>query len=171
MSRSLGRLLGLLVAVCGACGGGDDNPPVPDSAPGTPDAGPGAPDAGAPDAAGRAADAALQGTLTIEASGITGAMGKIALVMVMESGGGPILGGICVPITADPGSFSDVAKTPTEQGNPCALGADVVFANGSYDLLGGIYTPGSMTPEQCSTTTVDVVGDTVVTMPAFGACN
>jgi hypothetical protein len=164
------HILIVLVLALGAdaCGGddnGDDDQPTIDAM-ATADA-PLA-DAAPPDAV--PADAAVEGTLTIEGAGITGATGKIALVFVTASGGGPILAGICEPITADPGSFSAVAKVPG-MGNPCNLGAEVVLPNGDYDLNAGLYTPGMMTPEQCATSTVTVAGDTVAQLPAFGACN
>jgi hypothetical protein len=110
-----------------------------------------------------------QGKLTIAAQGVSGATGKVALFMVTASGGGPLLGSVCASMTSDPASVSAVARTPSA-GNPCDLGAEVVFANGAYEVSGGIYSPGSQTPEHCSRTTVTVAGDTVATMPAFGAC-
>ncbi len=146
-----------------ACGGDDDAPAV--DAAGNPDAP--APDASPPDAT--VFDAATSGKITVEASGITGGTGKIALVGITQTGGGPFLGAICVPIANDPASLSAVAQLPGAA-NPCDLGAEVVFDNGSYDVQGGLYTPGNMTPDLCANTTVTVAGDTTVTLPQFGAC-
>jgi hypothetical protein len=55
--------------------------------------------------------------------------------------------------------------------NPCDLGAEVVLDNGTYDLIGGVYTPGQQTADSCSTSNVTIAGDTTKVMPAFGACD
>jgi hypothetical protein len=161
MPKRITWVLGVLALAVGACGDDGGPPPV--------DAGVLAPDAEVlpPDAAW--ADAATSGTITVEAEGITGATGKIVLAFVTPVGGGPALGGICEPITTDPASVSAVVKMPGG-GDPCTLGADMVFDNGDYDVTAGIYTPGMMMPDQCASTSVTVAGDTVVTLPAFGAC-
>lgn len=112
---------------------------------------------------------AAPGTLTIRASGITGLTGKIVLATVTASTGGAPLGAICVSVTDDPMSFAAVAQTPGV-GNPCELGATVTFADGSYDVSAGIYTPGMQTPELCAEATVSIPASSEVTLPAFAAC-
>ena len=108
--------------------------------------------------------------VTIKASGITGATGKIVLVGVTKTGVGGFLAAVCAPVTADPMSVNAVAKLPSAS-NPCDLGAEVAFADGTYEVRGGIYTGGSKTPERCANATVTVAGGpATVTLPAFGAC-
>ena len=128
-------------------------------------------DPGAPPDANTPPDALVlePGRIAIAGDDIAGVNGKIILANVTITGGGPSLGAVCVPVTSDPMSFTAVALTPA-QGNPCDLGAEVVFADGSYDVVAGIYTPGQQTPDLCSNTTVTVAGTGEVTLPAFAAC-
>ena len=113
--------LTLVALLLGACGSDDDldgpldsshafdSAQVSDSAP--------AIDVGPPDSS--PADAALSGTLTITATGITGAIGKIALIGVLGMGGFDAV--ICEGVTSDPG----------------------VLDNGAYTVTGGIYMGGN----------------------------
>lgn len=118
----------------------------------------------------RPADAA-QGALTVRVSGLTGRQGKIVLVGVTPGGaGGATLGGLCVPVTASPFSFAEAVKAPGATSDPCTLGAVKSFADGTYSVRAGIYTPGNMTPEACSNAMVTVAGTGDVTLPAFGTC-
>lgn len=175
MSRTLSvSLVALGVFSMVACGDDDGPAPVdaaivdggPTDAPIAVDAGPD--DSGLPDAG--SVDAGTSGTLTVEANGVTGASGKIVLAFVTSAGGGASLGGVCAPVTSDPGDVSAIVKTPVAGSDPCTLGANVIFPNGSYNVTAGIYTPGMMMPERCATVTANVVGDTTVTLPTFGAC-
>lgn len=159
-------LVALLSGVMAACGGGDDEEGA-DAAVTGPDGA--VVDASTPDASGPDATP-TPGTLTIEASGITGANGKIVLAFVQQPGGGAVVGQICEPVTADPGSISGVAKMQAGGGNPCALGAEVTIDPGMYEVNAGLYTPGMMTPDLCASTTVVVNGDSTATLPAFDAC-
>ncbi len=118
----------------------------------------------------RPADAS-QGALTVRVAGLTGRQGKIVLVGVTPGGaGGATLGGLCVSVTASPFSFAEVVKAPGATSNPCDLGAVKSFADGTYSVRAGIYTPGNMTPEACSNAMVTVAGSGDVTLPAFGTC-
>ncbi len=118
----------------------------------------------------RPADAS-QGALTVRVAGLTGRQGKIVLVGVTPGGaGGATLGGLCVSVTASPFSFTEVVKAPGATSNPCDLGAVKSFADGTYSVRAGIYTPGNMTPEACSNAMVTVAGSGDVTLPAFGTC-
>ncbi len=163
-SVTLGLIAALSLSACG------DDDAGPTDAGGTPDAGAMTVDAGSMADAGAMPDAAVAtGTVTVRASGITGATGKVVLVFVTGPGMGGLRGAVCEPVTADPMAFVAVAKTPGAT-NPCELGAEVVYPDGTYDVTAGIYTPGMMTAERCATTTVVVAGTGDVTLPAFGTC-
>lgn len=112
---------------------------------------------------------AASGQIWIRANGIVGLQGKVLLAFVRAGDGGQIVGGICVGITSSPMSFVEAAKVQAGQ-DPCTLGAAGMYANGTYSITAGIYTPGSQTPERCASTTVTVNGSGDVTLPAFGAC-
>ena len=154
----------VLVAVT-ACGDDGGNPPI--DAPRN-DA---AIDAAAIDAAIDAPPPldAAPGQIWIRGNGITGASGKIVLTFITASGGGSILGGICVPVSADPMSFVAAVHSPGT-GNPCDLGGVASFSDGIYNVTAGIYTPGQQVPDQCANTTVTVAGSGDVTLPAFSSC-
>jgi hypothetical protein len=111
--------------------------------------------------------AATEGLLTITVNNITGGTGKIVLVGVLGSNG--FAANICEAVSADPGTVSAIARTPGSS-NPCDLGADHIFPNGTYDLTGGLYTPGSQTPDLCTSGSVTILGDTTVVMPDLAAC-
>ncbi|MCC6998802.1 MAG: hypothetical protein IT370_29590 [Deltaproteobacteria bacterium] len=116
------------------------------------------------------ADAA-QGALTVRVANLTGRQGKIVLIGVTPGGaGGATLGGLCISVTASPFSFAEVVKAPGATSDPCTLGAVKSFADGTYSVRAGIYTPGNMTPEACSNAMVTVAGSGDVTLPAFGTC-
>jgi hypothetical protein len=171
-SRLLGELVVIGVLLVAACG--DDSRAQADAQVAIDAAAPdgpadAAPQDTAPPGDAAPADAAPLGSVTIRASGVTGATGKVVLVGVTPHGVAGFQGAVCEPVTSDPLSFTAVAKTPTA-GNPCDLGAIAVFADGAYDVLGGLYTPGNTTPDLCANTTVTVAGTGDVTLPAFGAC-
>jgi len=162
-----------------ACGNGDDDDgdcAITSTCPDNPDAGTTAdamapdammaPDASPPDAT--MPDAAPpNGHVTIIGNNITGATGRVVLAFVMADP--PLWGAVCVPATSDPMSFSAVIRVPAD-GNPCDLGAEVVFPDGTYNVQAGIFTPGQQTPDLCASTTVTVVGTGEATLPEFGPC-
>ncbi len=112
---------------------------------------------------------AAAGQVWIRGNSITGATSKIVLANVTATGGGPSMGAICAQLTTSPASFVAAARTPA-MGNPCTLGAEVTFTDGTYAVAAGIYTPGMQTPDLCANTTVTVAGSGDVTLPAFAAC-
>ena len=155
-------LAGLALTGCGGSGDDDDDCAATDSC--GPDAGMSA-DAMAPDA--MIPDAVPpDGHITIVGDNITGATGKVILAFILADS---LQGAVCVAATSNPMSFSAVVKTPAD-GNPCDLGADVVFPDGTYNVYGGIYTPGQQTPDLCANTTVTVAGTGEATLPEFGPC-
>lgn len=113
--------------------------------------------------------APVAGTLTVTSPSLSGLTGKVLVVFVLD--GAARVGGACEMVTTDPQTITTVAKAPNSpMGNPCDLGGDATLQPKTYDVTAGIYTPGMMTPESCSSTTATIAGDTEITLPAFGAC-
>ncbi len=105
------------------------------------------------------------GELTIEVNDLAGVDGKTLIVSVLK--GDTKEGGICVALSGDPASASEIAGTVGD--NPCNVGDPVTLA-GVYTLRGGLYMSGAPGPEQCLAQDVLVDGDTTVELGAFGPC-
>lgn len=106
------------------------------------------------------------GELTIDIVDLAGADGKTVIVSVLE--GDTKMGGICVQMSGDPASASEVVGAVAD--NPCAVGAPVTLSGGLATLRGGLYTSGMLAPELCLIQDVVVDGDTTVTLNPFLDC-
>ncbi len=106
------------------------------------------------------------GTITVTASGLTGAQGKL---LITEARAGANQAAIsCIPITADPFSTSAVLEAivgPT----PCEDSAPIALTAGTYDLLSVVMIGGAAGPEVCARGSAVVDGDVTVALPAFTA--
>jgi len=99
------------------------------------------------------------GTITVQSSAITGRDGKMLLVYATSPTQGGQLAVACVPIVGDSFTVPATLLTDPPAGNPCAGGTGTkVFADGSYTVTGGIYTPGSQVAEAQTSATVEVAG-------------
>lgn len=110
------------------------------------------------------------GTITVTASGITGAQGKLWLTEARLAGRQAAIA--CVPIDADPFSATVVLEAivgPT----PCEDSAPIELAAGTYDILTAVMMGGAPAPDVCARGQVVVDGDAAITMPALTAagCN
>lgn len=110
------------------------------------------------------------GTITVSATTITGQNGKMLLMSATSATQGGQLGVACVAITSDSFDVPSTALAEVPADNPCAGGMpSVVFAEGSYTINAGIYTPGSQTAEAEASMTVDIVGDGVGSVQFAGS--
>jgi hypothetical protein len=114
------------------------------------------------------------GELTIAVEGVTDATGKILVIFVYPPGGnvGTAMAGACMPVMASPFSGTDKIKARTAGSTtPCELETTAkVFDAGSQNVFAGVFSPGAMMPEKCAQTTVQIRGDTTLTLPALGSC-
>lgn len=109
------------------------------------------------------------GTITVQVAGVAGASGKLLITEARTSDGRQAAIS-CVPIAADPFATTVVLETivgPT----PCEESAPIELAAGTYTLRTVVMMGGSMTPEQCASSSVVVDGDVTVAMPPLGACS
>lgn len=114
------------------------------------------------------ADPPVPGTITVVATGVTGAQGRL-LITEARAADGRQAAIACTPIDADPFAATVVLETvigPT----PCEDSSPITLAPGTYSLLTAVLQGGSTTPDACARATAAVDGDVTVTMPALGAC-
>lgn len=110
------------------------------------------------------------GTITVSATTITGQNGKALLVFATSATQQGQLGVACIMITSDSFDVPSIALAEVPTDNPCAGGTPAVaFADGSYTISAGIYTPGSQTAEATATLTVDIVDQGVGSVQFTGS--
>jgi hypothetical protein len=113
------------------------------------------------------------GTITINASGITGHENDGYLILVAVQPAGDFqttLGAMCFLITADPFTIPDtiVQGLEPQDPNPCSpSGGDKVFDPGDYDVYFQLIQGGQQMPEKTAKVVATVDGDITVSAPAF----
>jgi len=108
------------------------------------------------------------GTVTLDVSGITDAMGLVMLSLIGKDVPGQGFAAVCDVVDAEPFNSAG-AYLPITGDEPCALGTEpVMFDPGHYEIVVAVLPGGSTTPEQCTMTDVTVDGDVVVKVTGLG---
>ena len=113
------------------------------------------------------------GTITVNASGITGHQNDGYLILVAVQPAGDFrttLGSLCALITSDPFTLPDTVVQGLEPGdpNPCETsGGDKIFDPGDYDVYFQLLQGGQQMPEKTAKVVATVDGDITVSAPAF----
>ena len=133
-------LLGLVLAVAAACGGGGESP------------------------TGSPAATSGPGKITVRASEIKGQSGRVLLVLASPQAGGGGVGRACIGITS--GSFSApstvLTDVPASQ-DACGESTPTTnFPEGTYTVTAGIYAPPAQKAEVETKKTVRVSGDVAI---------
>jgi len=110
----------------------------------------------------------MPGRITVTANGLIGHFGQMYLVFASGGGEQQAPGSYCETVSFDPDTISGTVSEYA--GDPCTLGAEIDFEPGEWTLTGGVYNPGSQTPEKCAEVTITVDGDVEVMMPPLGDC-
>lgn len=144
----------LVLAVAGACGGGEKSNVSTASTP-------------------TAAAATREGpaTITVKSNPIVGQQGKMLLVSASATAGGQVANA-CIRITSDRFTVPATVMTAAVAGSsdPCSGPATpATVAAGSYRIAAGIYAPPGRTPEKEFTASVDSTGKAPVELMIDGA--